>query len=101
MVDGGVPWLAGPAGSTLGSRRWGSLFWDDRIRLHWTTDGSPVAVIAAEAIDPVDALVESWPDAAALAELPIAEGWRGAANAAPEGSPSRAFATRARAAAKS
>ena len=70
---------------------------DDRIRLHWTADGSPVAVIAAEAIDPVDALVESWPDAAALAELPIAEGWRGAAKLHRK-VPVEAFATRARAA---
>ena len=52
---------------------------DDRIRLRWTTDGSPVAVISAETIDPVAALVESWPDAAVLAELPIAGGWHGAA----------------------
>ena len=28
-------------------------------------------------IDPVDALVESWPDAALLSDLPIAENWRG------------------------
>ena len=68
---------------------------DDRIRLHLTTDGSPVAVISAEAIDPVDAFVELWPDAAVLAELPIAEGWHGAAKLHRKVSV-EAFAVRAR-----
>ncbi len=57
----------------------GTTVLDDRIRLRWATDGSPVAVLSAEAGDPVDTLVESWPDAGLLADLPIAEDWRGAA----------------------
>ena len=57
----------------------GATVLDERIRLCWTTDRELVAVLSSEAIDPVAALVESWPDAAVLADLPIAEGWRGAA----------------------
>ncbi len=58
----------------------GIVVLDDRIRLHWTTAGSPVVVLTAEALDPIAALVESWPNAAVLDEIPIAEGWQGAAN---------------------
>ena len=35
---------------------------DARVRLHWTTDGVPLAVLSASEVDPVAALVESWPD---------------------------------------
>lgn len=51
---------------------------DSRIRLHWTTDGSPVAVLSTEEIDPIAAVVESWPDDALLKNLPIAENWNDA-----------------------
>ena len=57
----------------------GATVLDDRIRLRWTTDGEPVAVLSSEAVDPVDALVESWPDAELLSDLPIAEDWHGVA----------------------
>ncbi len=52
---------------------------DSRIRLHWTTDGTPVAVLStADDEDPLTILVESWPDEALLSDLPIAENWKGA-----------------------
>ena len=56
----------------------GATVLDARIRLHWTTDGEPLAVLSAVDVDPVEALVESWPDKTMLAELPIAERWNSA-----------------------
>jgi len=53
----------------------GATVLDHRIRLHWTTDAEPVAVLSSDDGDPVAALIESWPDAELLAELPIAEEW--------------------------
>ena len=55
----------------------GATVIDERIRLHWTTDAEPVAVLSSDDGDPATALTESWPDAEFLSELPIAEGWRG------------------------
>ena len=37
-----------------------------------------MAVLSSVELDPVEALVESWPDAMFLGELPIAENWNGA-----------------------
>ena len=51
---------------------------DPRIRLHWTAGGAPVAVLSSVELDPVEALVESWPDEALLRDLPIAENWNDA-----------------------
>ena len=61
-------WLAGVGATVL----------DPRLRLHWTTDDAPVAVLSAESPDPVDALVASWPDREVLDDLPIAADWRNA-----------------------
>ena len=55
----------------------GATVLDPRIRLHWTADEAPVAVLSSVDLDPVEALVDSWPDAAYLRELPIAEKWNG------------------------
>lgn len=60
-------WLAGIGTTVL----------DRRIRLHWTADDAPVAVLSSVELDPVDALVESWPNATFLRELPIARNWNG------------------------
>ena len=51
---------------------------DSRIRLHWTAEDAPVAVLSSVELDPVEALVDSWPTAECLRELPIAEIWKGA-----------------------
>lgn len=53
----------------------GATVIDSRIRLRWTTDGTPVAVLSAKDIDPVAALACSWPDVDGLADMPIAEQW--------------------------
>lgn len=55
----------------------GATVLDPRIRLRWT-EGHPVAVLAADSVDPVTALVESWPSRDLLSSLPIAEHWNGA-----------------------
>ena len=75
----------------------GATVLDARVRLHWTTAGAPVAVLSAADVDPVVALVESWPDTALLSDLPIAESWNGAGNVRRK-VPVDAFAMRARAA---
>ncbi len=75
----------------------GATVLDERIRLRWTTDAEPVAVLSAGQADPVAALVESWPDAKSLSQLPIAEDWRDAARLQRR-VPVEAFATRTRAA---
>ena len=56
----------------------GTTVLDPRIRLHWTVENAPVAVLSSADLDPVEALVDSWPDAAFLRALPIAENWIGA-----------------------
>ena len=75
----------------------GATVLDERIRLHWTTDAEPVAVLSSGHADPVAALVESWPDAESLSHLPIAEDWRDAARLQRR-VPVETFAARARAA---
>lgn len=55
----------------------GATVLDSRIRLRWTVEGAPVAVLSSDEIEPVEALAASWPDAAFLADLPIAESWAG------------------------
>ena len=54
----------------------GTTVLDSRIRLRWTTDSTPRAVLCAEGVDPVEALAASWPDRDELADLPIAEHWK-------------------------
>ena len=51
---------------------------DARLRLHWTTEDAPVAVLSADSLDPVDAVVDSWLDRERLDDLPIAGDWRNA-----------------------
>lgn len=58
-------WLAGIGATVL----------DPRIRLHWTEANTPVAVLTSGESDPLEALAASWPDAAFLSELPLAEEW--------------------------
>ena len=56
----------------------GATVLDERIRLRWTDGAEPTAVLVSEAVDPVEALIDSWPDEAMLSGLPIAEHWQGA-----------------------
>lgn len=55
----------------------GATVLDSRIRLHWTAD-THRAVLSAENVEPIEAVVESWPDAELLKDLPIAENRNGA-----------------------
>ena len=48
---------------------------DPRLRLHWSLDAIPVAVISAQDADPVDILVSAWPCTTVLTDLPVAETW--------------------------
>lgn len=75
----------------------GATVLDARVRLHWTTDGAPLAVLSSSEGDPLAALVESWPDAALLSGLPMAERWKGAGEVRRK-VPVEAFAARTRAA---
>lgn len=50
---------------------------DGRIRLHWTDGYTPVAVLSADDIHPVQALAECWPTTERLQDLPVAAEWRG------------------------
>ena len=62
------PWLAAVGATVL----------VPGLRLRWTAEASPVAVLAATDGDPVELLAESWPDRTLLEALPLAEDWRGA-----------------------
>ena len=75
----------------------GATVLDARVRLHWTTDGAPLAVLSSSEDDPLAALVESWPDGALLSSLPIAESWKGAGEVRRR-VPVEAFGARTRAA---
>ena len=75
----------------------GATVLDTRLRLRWTESATPVAVLSAAEIDPGEALVESWPDAASLMDIPIAKDWKGA-GVLPRRVTVQAFQERARAA---
>lgn len=53
----------------------GATVLDSRLRLRWTTEDTPTAVLSAKEIDPVASLADSWPDKDELADMPIAEQW--------------------------
>ena len=65
-ADSVVAWLAAVGATVL----------DTRLRLHWTTDATPFAVLSSDDVAPVDALLDAWPDSAALDDMPIATRWR-------------------------
>ncbi len=52
----------------------GAVVLDRRLRLSWTEDATPAAVLSSDG-DPAEVLAESWPSAKALDELPLAPGW--------------------------
>ena len=49
----------------------GATVLEPRLRLHWTRDAMPVAVLSSTEMEPVSALVAAWPDDKKLADLPI------------------------------
>ena len=54
----------------------GATVLDSRILLHWTQDDMPVAVLSAHGIEPVTALIDSWPDKEMLSKLPTKQKWQ-------------------------
>ena len=56
----------------------GATVLDPRLRLHWTEEDTPVAVLSSESHEPAAALVESWPTRELMDDLPIAADWRNA-----------------------
>ena len=54
----------------------GATVLDSRVRLRWTTERTPTAVLSAEETHPVEALTASWPNQDVLADMPIAEHWK-------------------------
>ena len=75
----------------------GTTVLDGRMRVHWTRDSTPVAVLSADDLDPIAVIVDAWPDKALLTDLPIAENWKGAGQLQRK-VPVDAFVVRARAA---
>ena len=65
-ADSVLAWLAAVGATVL----------DHRLRLHWTTDATPLAVLSSDDVPPLDALVDAWPDSAELDDMPIAKRWR-------------------------
>ena len=53
----------------------GATVLSPRLRLRWTEESTPRAVVSAEEADPVEILYAAWPTRASLHELPIAERW--------------------------
>ena len=74
----------------------GATVLDSRIRLHWATEKTPVAVLSADGADPVETLADSWPTTDVLAAMPIAEHWSDTPRL-PRKVPVDAFIQRARA----
>ena len=65
-ADSVLAWLAAVGATVLGKG----------LRLHWTTDATPFAVLSSDGVDPIDALLAAWPDDALLNDMPIAKDWR-------------------------
>lgn len=74
----------------------GATVIDSRIRLQWTSEKIPLAVLSADGGDPVRILIDSWPTTDVLAAMPIAEYW-GDTPRLPRKVPVDAFIQRARA----
>ena len=53
----------------------GATVLSPKLRLRWTEESTPRAVLSAEDADPAERLSAVWPTRAALDELPIAERW--------------------------
>lgn len=73
----------------------GATVLDSRIRLSWSPDATPAAVLSADDSDPIELLAESWPTATALDELPLASEWNGGTSLERQ-VPLEAFAERVR-----
>ena len=75
----------------------GATVLDSRLRLSWTEDATPVAILTADDDDPVQILSQAWPRTEAVESLPLACEWRGVSTLGRK-VPVEAFVQRARAA---
>ena len=64
-ADSVLAWLAAVGATVL----------DKRLRLHWTTDATPFAVLSADDVAPLEALLDAWPERALLDDMPVARNW--------------------------
>ena len=64
-ADSVLAWLAAVGATVL----------DKRLRLHWTTDATPFAVLSSDEVTPLAVLLDAWPDKASLHDMPIAPDW--------------------------
>ena len=67
------------------------------MRLRWSEDQTPMAMLSVDGGDPVESLVDSWPDEDSLRDLPVANRWK-ATSPLKRSVPADAFVARARAA---
>ena len=74
----------------------GATFLSPELRLRWTTEGTPCAVLCAEEGDPVSLLADSWPSRTLIESMPIKRTWPNL-EAMPRNVPVEAFAKRAQA----
>ena len=65
-ADSVLAWLAAVGATVL----------DTRLRLHWTAEATPFAILSSDDMEPLDALLANWPDGKMLKNLPIAREWR-------------------------
>lgn len=57
----------------------GATVLHEQVRLSWTDDAEPKAMLTSSSGDPIEQLAESWPTLGFLEDLPIAEHWQDAA----------------------
>ena len=77
-------WLAGVGATVL----------SPNLRLRWTKDGTPTAVLCARREDPVAVLSSAWPSRTSLEDIPIRKKWPNTTDL-PRNVPVEAFASRA------
>ena len=54
----------------------GAVHLDRALRLHWTDEAEPVAVLSCGDGDPTERLAEAWPTGESLKSLPVAPEWK-------------------------
>ena len=72
----------------------GATFLSPQLRLRWTQEGAPQAVLCAQQEDPVAVLASSWPSLTTLESMPIRRTWPNTKDL-PRNVPVDAFASRA------
>ncbi len=55
----------------------GTTILNGGLRLHWTEEPTPIAILSTASGDPAEVLLASWPSHDVINDLPVAEHWRG------------------------